>query len=66
MKPLNHEYYTKQSCYKNGWPVSVVVGAISRNMACHIEYMMDVCAHTVDSEYYYKFVSECEGLRPWT
>lgn len=59
---INFMEKAKNACYNNGWPVSVVVGAIKRNLECHIDYMIDVNAHTVDKEYYYKFVSECEGL----
>jgi len=60
---MNFESKVKQVCYSNGWPVSVVVGAIKRNLSCHIDYMMDMNAHKVDKDYYYNFVAECEGLK---
>jgi len=52
----------KRMCYKNGWCVSTVVGAIQRKLSCHIDYMLDMNANTIDKDYYYKFVRECEGL----
>lgn len=59
---INLEAKVKQACYNNGWPVSVVVGAIKRGLSCHIDFMIDMNVHKVDKDYYYKFVMECEGL----
>jgi hypothetical protein len=54
--------HTKRACCNNGWPSSVVAGAIERGLSTHIDYMIDTHAHTVDKDRYRELVRNCEGL----